>query len=142
MICLQTTGPRFERKMAINSKQRWNPFRVRDKARVFWAGLRFAVTGDRSVATQLILSLVVLIIAFWLRTWVDLLLILIVTGHMLALEIVNTVIEALCDYVQPEHNDRIGRIKDMSAAASGISIVVWVITMLYEVMRMGFLLWA
>lgn len=139
---LQTTRPQLERKMAANSKPRWNPFRIRDKARVFWSGLRFAVTGDRSVATQLVLSLIVLSVAFWLRTWVDLLLILIVTGHMLALEIVNTVIEALCDYVQPEQNERIGRIKDMSAAASGISILVWVITMLYEVMRMGFLLWA
>ena len=37
--------------------------------------------------------------------------------------------------IQPEYDGRIGAIKDMGSAASGIAILIWSITMLYEGVR-------
>ncbi len=117
-----------------------NRFVVGRKLRVFLIGLRTAVAGDLSVTIQMILSLLVLTVSIWLHEWVDVLLIIIVTGYMLSAEIFNTVIETLCDYLQPNHDARIGAIKDMAAAATGLSILVWTITLLFEVGRL-LLLW-
>lgn len=105
------------------------------KARVFFTGIISATRRDRSVAVQMIVSVTVLAIVFWFREWIDVLLILIATGFMLTSEIFNTVIESICDYIQPEYDERIGQIKDIAAFATGISIIVWVITIFYEVAR-------
>jgi diacylglycerol kinase (ATP) len=37
----------------------------------------------------------------------------------------NTAIEAVCDFMETRHNEKIGIIKDMAAAATGIAIAVW-----------------
>lgn len=111
-------------------------FALRRKMRVFFVGLRTAVVGDVSVTIQTILSLLVLGVSIWLHEWVDVLLILIVTGYMLSAELFNTAIEAICDYLQPNHDPRIGAIKDIAAAATGLSILVWTITLLFEVGRL------
>ncbi|CAK8718750.1 Diacylglycerol kinase [Candidatus Electrothrix aarhusensis] len=47
------------------------------------------------------------------------------TGFMLASEMFNTTVEALCDFMEPQKNEKIAIIKDISAAAAGISILVW-----------------
>ena len=36
---------------------------------------------------------------------------------VLMAELFNTALEVLCDYVQPEHHEAIGKIKDLGAAA-------------------------
>jgi diacylglycerol kinase len=113
---------------------------LRRKLRVFLAGLHTAIAGDRSVAIQVLLSLVVLSVSIWLREWIDVLLILLVTGYMLSAELFNTAIEEVCDYLQPEHDQRIGAIKDIAAAAAGLSILVWFGTLLIEVGRMWLML--
>ncbi|MEZ4657466.1 MAG: diacylglycerol kinase [Caldilineaceae bacterium] len=118
-----------------HAQGRWKPFNLQQKLQVFLAGLRTAVQSDRNVAIQMALSLVVLIAAFGLRAWFDFVLILIVTGHILVVEMINTAIEAICDYIQPEHDARIGAIKDVAAAASGVAILMWIAVMLYEVVR-------
>jgi diacylglycerol kinase len=105
------------------------------KIRIFLSGLNFAVRRDRSVALQMILSLIVLAASFWLREWFDFVFILVITGYMLITEIFNSTIEALCDYVQPEHDPRIGAIKDVAAAAAGISVIIWIAALLFEAVR-------
>jgi diacylglycerol kinase (ATP) len=40
---------------------------------------------------------------------------------LLAVETLNTSIEMLCDVVQPEHDARIGKIKDVAAGATAIT---------------------
>lgn len=49
-------------------------------------------------------------------------------------------IEALCDFVQPEHDPKIGAIKDMAAFGVGISILIWIVALLFEIGRMWTLL--
>ena len=97
------------------------------KLRTVISGLRYAVVYDFSVAYKLVLSALVLAAAFALRAWVDLLLILVVTALVLIAEILNSAIEALCDFVETRHNEKIKVIKDIAAAAIGIAIFVWTV---------------
>ena len=105
------------------------------KLRTVISGLRYAVVYDFSVAYKLVLSALVLAAAFALRAWVDLLLILVVTALVLVAEILNSAIEALCDFVETRHNERIKVIKDIAAAAVGISIFVWLAVLTIEASR-------
>lgn len=105
------------------------------KLRTVFSGLRYAVIYDFSVAYKLVLSALVLGAAFVLRAWVDLLLILVVTALVLISEILNSAIEALCDFVEARHDERIKVIKDIAAAAVGISIFVWLVVLTIEISR-------
>ena len=104
------------------------------------SGLRFAVLYDFSVAYKLGLSVVVLITAVALHKYVDVLLLLLATGLVLITEIVNSAIEALCDFVEERHNEKIKVIKDIAAAAVGISIFVWMAVFGVELVEMWQLL--
>ena len=90
------------------------------------SGLRYAVLYDWSVTYKLILSVVVLAVAFGARAWVDFLLILVVTAFVLVAEIFNSAIEALCDFVETRHNEKIKVIKVIAAARVGIAIFAWI----------------
>lgn len=105
------------------------------KLRTVFSGIRYAVIYDFSVAYKLVLSTLVLTAAFALRAWVDLLLILVVTALVLVAEILNSAIEALCDFVEAQHNEKIKVIKDIAAAAVGISIFVWLVVLTIEITR-------
>jgi diacylglycerol kinase (ATP) len=105
------------------------------KVRTVISGLRYAVVYDFSVAYKLVLSAVVLAAAFAMRAWVDLLLIVVVTALVLVAEILNSAIEALCDFVETRHDPRIKVIKDMAAAAVGISIFAWMVVLAVEAVQ-------
>jgi diacylglycerol kinase (ATP) len=106
------------------------------KIRTVISGLRYAVLYDWSVTYKLILSVVVLAVAFGARAWVDFLLILVVTAFVLVAEIFNSAIEALCDFVETRHNEKIKVIKDIAAAGVGIAIFVWFIVLGVELSRL------
>lgn len=106
------------------------------KLRTVFSGLRYAVLYDFSVTYKLVLSALVLAAAFTMRAWVDLLLILVVTAMVLVAEILNSAIEALCDFVESRHNEKIKVIKDIAAAAVGISIFVWLVVLTVEVSQL------
>jgi diacylglycerol kinase len=106
------------------------------KLKVIFAGLHVAVVTDFSVAYKVILSIPILGAAFIFRRWVDVGLILLAMGLVLIAELFNSAIEVLCDFVEPQHNDRIRIIKDIAAAAAGISILVWAVILTLEVIRL------
>lgn len=99
------------------------------------SGLRYAVLYDWSVTYKLVLSAFVLAGAFALRAWVDFLLILVATSLVVFAEIVNSAIEALCDFVEQRHNEKIKVIKDMAAAAVGIAMFAWLAVIVVELVR-------
>ncbi len=106
------------------------------KIKTVLSGLRFAALYDFSVAYKLVVSMVILAAAFWLRQWVDALLIMFATGLVLIAEMFNSAIEALCDFVETRHNEKIGIIKDIAAAAVGISILVWAVIIAVEAVQL------
>ena len=102
------------------------------KLRTVFSGLRYAVIYDWSVTYKLVVSTIILIAAFSLRAWVDFLVILLATAFVVFAEIINSAIEALCDFVEDRHNEKIKVIKDMAAAAVGISMFAWLVVILVE----------
>ena len=97
------------------------------------SGLRYAVLYDFSVAYKLVLSAILIVVVFFLRAWVDIVLVVFATGLVLVAEMFNSAIEALCDFVEDRHNEKIKVIKDIAAAAVGIAILLWVAVMAFEV---------
>ncbi|MCQ8181473.1 diacylglycerol kinase [Methylomonas sp. SURF-1] len=106
------------------------------KIKVCLSGLRYAVVYDFSVAYKCVLSVPVLAACFYYRQWLDFLSVFAATGLMLIAEMFNTTIEALCDFVESGHNDKIGIIKDISAAATGIAILIWIAVIGVELNRL------
>ena len=106
------------------------------KVRVALSGVRYAVVYDFAVAYKTVLSILLLIACFYNRRWIDFGLVLVVTGMMMVSEMFNTAIEALCDFVESRHNEKIKIIKDISAAATGISILIWVVVVVVELARL------
>ncbi len=97
------------------------------------SGLRYAVLYDFSVAYKLVLSAILIVVVFFLRAWVDIVLVVFATGLVLVAEMFNSAIEALCDVVEDRHNEKIKVIKDIAAAAVGVTILLWVAVMAFEV---------
>ncbi len=106
------------------------------KLAVIAAGLRYAVLHDFSVLYKLVLSALVLALALWLHDWLDAAVILLATGMVLVAELFNTAIEALCDFMETRHNEKIGIIKDIAAAAAGMAILAWWIVLVVEVVEL------
>lgn len=102
------------------------------KIRTVACGLRYAALYDFSVAYKLVFSGILLAATFVLREWVDFLLIALVTGLVLVAEMFNSAIEALCDFVEDNHNEKIKVIKDIAAAAVGITILMWFLVLAVE----------
>jgi diacylglycerol kinase len=107
------------------------------KIKVVLAGLRFAIRYDFSVAYKMVLSSVIIALALIFQQWVDFAMILLATGLVLTAELLNSAIEALCDFLEPGENAKIGAIKDIAAAAVGISIVVWVVVVAFDVVHLA-----
>jgi diacylglycerol kinase (ATP) len=102
------------------------------KFRTILSGLRYAVVYDFSVAWKLVFSLTVLVAAMFTRDWIDAVLIIVVTALVLVAEIMNSAIEALCDFVETRHDEKIGIIKDIAAAGVGVAILAWILVLGFE----------
>jgi diacylglycerol kinase len=111
----------------------YNPIR---KLKVILSGLQIAIVTDFSVAYKVVLSVPILAIAFFFRQWVDVSIILLAMGLMLISELFNSAIEVLCDFVEPQQNDRIRVTKDIAAAATGLSIFVWAAILAIEIIHL------
>jgi len=119
---------------AADSGSRWRrrPYLVSRKLGTVLGGLRTAIANDFSVAYKVALSLSTMGLALYLRHWIDLAMVAIVTALALSAELFNTAIESLCDYVEPRHDPRIGAIKDISAAGTAVAILVWWLVIAWE----------
>lgn len=106
------------------------------KIRTILSGLYVAVITDFSVAYKVVLSMPILICASLLHLWIDFNIILLATGLVLVAELFNSTIEVLCDFVEPQRNERIRITKDIAAAAAGLSIAVWAIILVIEVLHL------
>lgn len=94
-----------------------------------WNGIRIALHSERNFRVQLIIALGYAVLAWQLSfekwEWVAFLL---CTGLVLSMELINSSIESLCDFVETEQNTAIGRIKDIAAGAVLLSSITASIT--------------
>jgi len=106
------------------------------KIKTVFSGFQYAVKYDFSVTYKLVLSAIVLVVAFIFRELVDFLLLMTATVLVVMAELFNSAIEALCDFVEERHNEKIKVIKDIAAAAVGMSILLWVTVMVMEIWQL------
>ncbi len=106
------------------------------KIKTVFSGFQYAIKYDFSVTYKLVLSVIVLSLAFIFREWVDFLLLMTATVLVVMAELFNSAIEALCDFVEERHNEKIKVIKDIAAAAVGSAILLWVTVMVMEIWQL------
>lgn len=120
----------MENKFLGTGEKGYHPLR---KVKVVLNGLRFALLTDFSVMYKLVLSVIIIVPVFIFNSLLNASVIILATAAMLAAELFNTAIEAICDFMETEYNEKIGIIKDISAAATGIIIMAWVIVLIVEI---------
>ena len=120
-------------KFLETGEKGYHPLR---KIKVCLSGLRYAIHYDFSVAYKIYLSVGILIVSFLLRQWIDSLFILAATALVLIAEMFNSAIEALCDFIETAETEKIRVIKDIAAAAAGISILLWAVVLVVELSRL------
>lgn len=98
---------------------------IRNRIRSIGVALRGAwllVKTESSIKIQMGIALLMTVAGFYFEiSAVEWMLQIFAIGLVLGIEGVNTAIEKLSDYVQPEQHEKIGFIKDISAGA-----VMWV----------------
>lgn len=124
----------MKNKFLDTGEHGYHPFR---KFKIILSGLRFAVIYDFSVMYKIILSVLILIPVIIFNAWIDASLVILATGVMLAAEMFNTAIEAVCDYMETRYDEKIRMIKDVAAAATGITIFAWIIVLCLEVFKVS-----
>lgn len=122
----------MKNKFLETGEHGYHPLR---KFKIILSGLRFAVIYDFSVLYKIILSALLLIPVILYKEWVDASLIILATGVMIAGEVFNTAIEAVCDFMETRCNEKIRIIKDIAAAAAGITIFTWIVVLLIEFIK-------
>lgn len=93
-----------------------------------WNGLIAAARSEQAFRQELAVLALAMPLAFFIGSerWKPLTLVAVVL-MVLVVELLNTSIEKLSDFITPAHDERIGRIKDMGSAAVGLAIVVAVL---------------
>ena len=107
------------------------------KFKIILSGLKYAVIYDFSVMYKIIISILIFIPVVIFREWLDASLIILATGIMLAAEMFNSAIEAICDFMETRHNEKIKIIKDIAASATGVTIFVWIVVICIEAIEVG-----
>ncbi|MDR2206830.1 MAG: diacylglycerol kinase [Flavobacteriaceae bacterium] len=87
-------------------------------------GLIWILKNERNFQIEVFAFIINLFLIVFLKlSIVDSMLIFVVCFGVLITEIINTAIEKICDVVQPNYDERIKIIKDISAAAVVLSVV-------------------
>lgn len=113
------------------------------KPHSFWAALRFAWAGvartfrrEPNFRRELALGAAAVALALWLQA--SLLPIVIVSGLVLALELLNSAVEAAVDLTSPARSELAGVAKD---AAAGAVLLASVAALLVGLLHLGPPLW-
>ena len=89
-----------------------------------WNGLIAATRSEEAFRQELIVLALAVPVAFFVSGGSLYALTLIgVLLMVLVVELLNTAIEKLSDFITPAQDERIGRIKDMGSAAVGLAII-------------------
>lgn len=98
---------------------------IGDAFKTSFNGLRILL---QERAAKLELALLVLALGaflFYRSTYT--MVILVSAVVMLALEAINTALELLCDHITPDHNENIGKVKDVAASSILMIIILQII---------------
>ncbi len=90
-----------------------------------WNGLVAAARSEAAIREELAILLLSLPLAYFIGTTtaraIELVLVLML---LLTVELLNTAIEKLSDRLTLDHDEQIGRVKDMGSAAVGVALLM------------------
>lgn len=96
--------------------------------RYAFRGLWLLATTEHSIISQLIIGGMMCIAGFYFNlNKTEWMFQIIAIGMVLTAESLNTAIEKLCDYLQPDFDKKIGFIKDLSAGAVTFAAIAAII---------------
>ena len=97
----------------------WNVVRSAYHA---FSGLMWVAPRTPSLRLGIVVVIALATFGVLLRlSGVEIAMLVLVGTLLLAVETLNTAIEMLCDFVQPEHDPKIGKIKDVAAGATAVT---------------------
>lgn len=80
-------------------------------------GIFYVFREERNFALECIMALLAVFFGYLLSiSPLEYIFIILVSGMVLGSEILNTILEEVCDEIEPHHHPVIGKIKDMMAA--------------------------
>ncbi len=87
---------------------------------------------EHSIQAQTIISVIFIFLGFYFKIspteWMFKILAI---ALILSIESLNTAVEKICDYIHPDHNKKIGIIKDISAGAAFFAFIYAFSTVCY-----------
>jgi diacylglycerol kinase (ATP) len=90
-----------------------------------WNGLRAAARSEAAIREELAVLLLSIPVAYFIAVTaaraIELVLVLML---LLVVELLNTAIEKLADRLTLDHDEQIGRVKDMGSAAVGVTLLM------------------
>lgn len=108
-----------------------NKFSIRQRLKSFkyaFEGFKTLLKEEHNSRIHFIISFIVILLGFLLNlSSTEWLVILLLIALVISLEIINSAIENICDYVSPEWNSKIKKVKDLMAAAVLFSSMIAVI---------------
>lgn len=111
----------------MNKRKRFLINRVKSIGFAF-KGAYLLITGEASLKVQFFIALIMTAAGFYFEiSSTEWMLQILVIGAIMTAEGLNTAIERLSDFVKPEHDPKIGMIKDVSAGAVFIMAVTAII---------------
>jgi diacylglycerol kinase len=104
---------------ATKRPRRWN---VLTSGFTAFSGLMWVAPRTPSLRLGIVVVIALAAGGVLLRmTGVEIAILVLVGTLLLAVETINTAIEMLCDYVQPQRDPKIGKIKDVAAGATAVT---------------------
>ena len=104
-----------------------------------FAGLRYAFSTQRNFRFHLFAAVIVMITALWLKVslsgWVALIL---TVSSVLVIELLNTAVEVIVDFISPEYHPLAKTAKDLAA---GAVLLVAITAVLVGIVVLGPPLW-
>ncbi len=92
--------------------------------RYAWKGLRHALLHEHNFRIHLLAAVLVVIAGFYFQiTKMEWIALIFAIGFVLVTELLNTAIELFADFISPNENEMIGRIKDIAAGAVLIAVL-------------------
>ena len=87
-----------------------------------FSGLMWVTPRTPSIRLGIAVVIVLTAMGLLLRfTGVEIAVLVLVGTLLVAVETINTSIEMLCDFVEPKHDPKIGKIKDVAAGATAVT---------------------
>ena len=89
-----------------------------------WNGLVAATKSEMAFREELVVLAIAIPLAFVISQGrIHALTLIAMVLLVMVVELLNTTVEKLSDFIAPAHDERIGRIKDMGSAAVGLAII-------------------